>query len=846
MTELTRRELLQAMFAAGAGTALPASIATGATTAAAAGAGTATSAVPTPATRERLLFDFGWRFHLGHAEDPAKDFNFGTYQRTYAKAGKDTADAAMPGFDDTGWEAIDLPHDWAVTLPFVPNPRAPKTGDDPAAAHGYRPLGREFPETSIGWYRRMLEIPAGDLGKRVVLEFDGVFRDCIVFCNGHVAGRNASGYIGFEVDLTDLLDYGGSNVIAVRVDASLGEGWFYEGAGIYRHLWLRKNSPLHLPQAGTSVRCEPRGSGADCRVDSAVRNDGSDALACTVAWTVYAPDGKVAARLAPIGVDVPAGESRCVEQHVNLAAPALWSPDTPHLYRLVAEVRSANALHDVIETSFGIRSIAFDAERGFLLNGAALKLLGTCNHQDHAGVGTAIPDRLHEWRIERLKSMGSNALRSSHNPATPALLDLCDRLGMLVIAETRRMSSGAEAMDELERMIRRDRNHPCIVAWSLGNEEPEMVSERGARIVASMQRRVRRLDPTRPTTFAMDNGWEHGVGQVVDVVGFNYRTNQMGDFHARFPRIPVYGSETASTVAVRGNYRTDDAKEYARAYDLDYPSWGSNAESWWSYVAERAYIAGGFVWTGFDYRGEPTPYNHWPNVASQFGIFDSCGFPKDNYWYYRAQWTHEPVLHLFPHWNWDSVLPEAANGMVEVWCHSNLEEVELLVNGKSQGRLQVPRHGHVEWRVKYASGNIEARGYRGGKQVARERRETSGAAARIVLRTERTALLADAEDTCVVAVEIVDAQGRSVPTAGNVVDFKVSGAGRLLGVGNGDPASHEPDRAASRRAFNGLCMAIVATGRSTGTLRIEATSAGLRNAVLDIPVQAATGRAHVT
>ncbi len=379
---------------------------------------------------------------------------------------------------------------------------------------------------------------------------------------------------------------------------------------------------------------------------------------------------------------------------------------------------------DATTTHFGVRRLQFDPQRGLLLNGAVYKLHGTNNHQDHAGVGTAIPDRLHEWRLRQLKSMGCNAYRSAHNPASPAVLELCDRLGLLLIDETRRMSSDDEAMAELTAMVRRGRNHPCVILWSLGNEEPQMVTARGARIVARMQRLVRRLDPTRPTTFAMDKGFDDGVGQVVDVVGFNYRTTQMDAFHARHPQIPVYGSETGSTVGVRGNYRTDDVRGYARAYDLDYPWWASSAEAWWSYVAQRPYIAGGFVWTGFDYRGEPTPYNRWPNVASQFGILDSCGFPKDNYWYYRAQWTAAPVLHLFPHWNWDGVLEERDNGMVDVWCHSNLDAVELLVNGVSQGLQQVPAYGHVEWRVRYAPGRIEARGYRDGKQVLTQRRET--------------------------------------------------------------------------------------------------------------------------
>jgi beta-galactosidase len=850
MTELNRRELLRAMLASGVGASIPA---VGLGLALPAAAATSPARMPTSvgtatstSVRERLLFDFGWRFHLGHANDPARDFNFGTFQRTYAKAGAKTADAALLDFDDSGWRSLDLPHDWAVELPFRPDPAsADIKSEDPAAAHGYKPLGRTFPDTSIGWYRRTFEISEADLGKRISLEFDGVFRDCVVFCNGHVLAHNASGYTGFEVDLSDVLDYGKRNVIAVRVDATLGEGWFYEGAGIYRHVWLRRTDPLHVPADGVFVRSEVRDGRAIAQVSSEVRNDGTEPVECTVVARAIAPDGREVARQAAPPLVVPAGEIRSVEQTLALGAPALWSLETPQRYRMVTELHAGNTCRDAVDTHFGVRSIAFDPQRGFLLNGKAVKLQGTCNHQDHAGVGTAIPDRLHEWRIEQLKSMGCNAYRSAHNPVTPELLDICDRLGMLVIDETRRMSSDSESLGELEAMIRRGRNHPCVVLWSLGNEEPQMITERGARIVGSMKRLAHRLDPTRPSTFAMDKGWEQGVGKVVDVVGFNYRTNQMDEFHARFPEIPVYGSETASAVSVRGEYLTDDARGYTSAYDGNHPWWASSSESWWAFVAERPWVAGGFIWTGFDYRGEPTPYNRWPNVASQFGVLDSCGFLKDNGWYYRAQWIREPVLHLFPHWNWDGLLPEVANGQVDVWCHSNLDAVELFVNGVSQGQQQVPPHGHVEWRVRYTPGAIEARGYRDGRVVLTEVRQTAGPAAGIRLRTDRPALLADAEDVSVVAVEIVDAQGRVVPTADQQVSFVVQGPGHLLGVGNGNPTSHEADKANTRQAFNGLCMAIVQASRGTGAITLQATSPGLKSTTLKIPVQATRVRPFV-
>ncbi|QJD67127.1 glycoside hydrolase family 2 protein [Xanthomonas campestris pv. badrii] len=836
MTGINRRELLRGMLASGVSAALPvgttAALVPGIAAAAPAAAQNAAPVGPlgdaTLAPRERLLFDFGWRFHLGHASDASRDFDFGTFQRTFAKAGKDTATAAQAGFDDSGWQQVDLPHDWAVTLPFRQEPiSATMTEEDPAAAHGYKALGTSFPENSVGWYRRTMQIPASDLGKRICLVFDGVFRDCIVFCNGHIVGRNASGYCGFEVDLSEVLDYGKPNVIAVRVDATLGEGWFYEGAGIYRHLWLQKTDPLHVPQDGVVVRSSIDSGNVTAQVSTEVRNDGAAPRQCIVQTRITAPDGRVVAQSASAAITLAPGQLQQIEQTLPLGQAMLWSIDTPQLYSATTSVHSDGRATDAVVNRFGVRSIAFDAQRGFLLNGTPLKLHGTNNHQDHAGVGTAIPDALHEWRLRQLKSMGCNAYRSSHNPATPELLALCDRLGMFVIEETRRMSTDTEAMGELETMVRRGRNHPSVILWSLGNEEPQQVTERGARIVSRMQQRVHQLDPTRPTTFAMDKGFGDGVGQVVDVVGFNYRTSQMDGFHAQYPDIPIYGSETGSTVSVRGNYQRDDARGYTRAYDLDHPWWASTAEAWWSYVAQRPYIAGGFIWTGFDYRGEPTPYNRWPNVASQFGVLDSCGFPKDNYWYYRAQWTSEPVLHLFPHWNWDGLLQADDNGHVQVWCHSNLDAVELLVNGVSQGLQQVPAYGHVEWRVAYSPGAIEARGYRGGTLVLSQRRETAGKPAAIRLSCDRAALRADAEDVAVVKVEIVDAQGRLVPNADNQVQLAVRGPARLIGVGNGDPSSHENDKAPQRKAFNGLCAALLQTTRASGTLVLEATAPAL-------------------
>jgi beta-galactosidase len=390
-------------------------------------------------------------------------------------------------------------------------------------------------------------------------------------------------------------------------------------------------------------------------------------------------------------------------------------------------------------------------------------------------------------------------------------------------------------------MIRRDRNHPCVILWSLGNEEPQQGTARGARVANAMKRLANRLDPTRPCTVAMDKDWGEGITPVLDVVGFNYRTPRMAEFHQSFPGKPVVGTETGSTVCTRGIYARDDVKGFVPAYDTDFPWWASTAEAWWSFVAPRPFIAGGFVWTGFDYRGEPTPFNRWPNVSSQFGIMDTCGFPKDNWFYYRAWWSDEPLLHLLPHWNWAG----REGQPISVWCHTNLSRVELFLNGQSAGARDVARNGHAEWSVRYAPGAIEVRGAASDGKMLSARRETTGAPAAIRLTPDRATMHAEGEDVAVVTVEIVDARGRAVPMADNEVSFVVAGPGKIIGVGNGDPTSHEPDKASVRNAFNGLCVAIVQSSKTPGQIRVDATSAGLSSTSATIDAVSAIIRPFV-
>ena len=788
------------------------------------------------APRERLLFDFGWKFQFGHGTDPARDLGFGTGQGDFAKTG-DFA-FAKAGFDDSKWRALNLPHDWAVELPFV--------RDEALNSHGYKPLGRRYPETSVGWYRREFDIPASDLGRRITIEFDGAFRDVLVFVNGCFIGRNNNGYAPFSFDLTDFLSYGQKNYIVARVDASFGDGWFYEGAGIYRHVWLTKTDALHLGRWESWVRAELHGNTALLTFGAMVVNESAKSETFRVTWQFLDPAGKrvLTSELTETALEP---QANCMLEEIGgttLDNPALWSVDTPNLYTAIVTVESGGKARDAERVSFGVRTAVFDADKGFFLNGKPLKIQGTCNHQDHAGVGAALPDRLQAFRIGVLQQMmGCNAVRTSHNMPTPELVEACDRMGMMMMCETRQMSSSPEGMAQLEVMIKRYRNSPSIIIWSIGNEEWRLQgedAEEGAKIAATMVRRCHELDPTRVVGAAVNGDNEKGDSDALDVIGFNYGLNRPDGYHKEHPTRPIYGSETASTISTRGCYETDPLRNTLSAYDVNHTVWSQLAEEWWTFYATREWEAGGFAWTGFDYRGEPTPYG-WPSINSQFGIVDTCGFPKDNFFYYKSWWTKEPVLHLFPHWTWEGREGEE----IPVWVHSNLDEVELFLNGKSLGRQKVPRLGHLEWKVRYETGAIEAQGWKDGKLVLTEKRETTGPIASLRLTADRTAIDADGQDVVVLTVDALDSAGRALPTAQNMINFKVTGEGALIGVGNGDPNCHESDKEPRRSLFNGLAQVIVQSTKNAGTIALEASTVVRDKTVAPAKIEIATKRVEL-
>jgi beta-galactosidase len=735
-----------------------------------------------PAPREREKFDFGWRFALGHATDRSQDFDPGSNAFSYLAKTGFASGAADPKFDDRGWRELDLPHDWAVEAPF----------DERASnSHGSKAIGANFPERSVGWYRKTFFVPAPDLGKRISLEFDGVFRDSQVWVNGHYLGREESGYSSFAYNISEVVNYGGENTVVVRVDASLEEGWFYEGAGIYRHVWLVKTAPLHVERHGTFVTSEVKDGKALVTIRAQILNEGPTQTKFQLQHSIVDPNGDEVAVSGTVDESLTPGEARNFTSTNRVDQPLLWSLESPHLYQLRTVIRDGDKVVDRYEMPFGIRTIRFDPNEGFFLNGEHVRLYGTNNHQDHAGVGVAIPDTLQEYRVKSLKEFGCNAYRCSHNPPTPELLDVCDRMGMLVVDENRAMGTSPTQLGQLERMILRDRNHPCVILWSIGNEEWGIEgNEKGERIAATMQALVHRLDPTRPVTVASSGSWGRGVSVPVDVMGFNYYTHGDGDhYHKRFPDKPSIATEEGSTFSTRGVYIEDRAQQHLTAYDENCPDWGALAHKGWGHYADRQHVAGVFIWTGFDYRGEPTPFS-WPAISSQFGILDTCGFRKDNSYYYQSQWTQEPVLHLLPHWNWLGKEGQP----IRVWAHTNCDEVELLLNDRSLGRRKVERLSHAEWEVPYEPGILLARGFNQGEKATENSVETTGPAVALKLTLHRSTLRSDGQEISMVTVEVVDAEGRHVPTANDEVKFEISGVGRILGVGNGDPSSHEPDQ----------------------------------------------------
>ncbi|HVU32990.1 MAG TPA: glycoside hydrolase family 2 TIM barrel-domain containing protein [Opitutaceae bacterium] len=783
--------------------------------------------------RIRENFDSDWRFLKG-----------------------DPAGAALPSFSDAAWRRLNVPHDWSIEGPY--DEQAPSGGPG-----GYLPTG-------IGWYRKTFAVREAMRGRIIRIEFDGVYMNSDVWINGHHLGSHPYGYTGFGYELTSHLRYGGEpNVIAVRVDNSAqpASRW-YSGSGIYRHVWLTATGRVHLARWDPQITT-PEVSAAEAAV-RVVSNvvDATDSFATiTVRNEVIDPDGRVVG----VGEDVaPAGAA----QVIRIASPHLWSPRSPALYTLRTTVRRGAQVTDEVETRFGIRSVVFDASRGLLLNGEPIKLLGVCLHHDAGAVGAAVPEAVLERRLRLLQAMGCNAIRCSHNPMAPEFYDLCDRLGFLVLDEafdewtimkpqiqagySKYFPSWAQA--DLTEMIQRDRNHPCVVLWSVGNEIGEQRAPNGAEILRPLVETCHREDPTRPVTAAMDNVFtDRGPApaaftDLLDVVGYNYvdrwldrRERYFEPDRIEYPTRRFVGTEDVGLGGIRGVYpfRAMSAGTPERAM---YASGPIRVEQLWKFALTHPYDTGHFMWTGIDYLGEA----RWPYKGSFSGALDTCGFPKDSYYLFQSIFTNQPVLHLLPHWNW----PGREGQIIPVLAYTNCDVVELTLNGRSLGAKarEFPRAGtkggwnsyekppvfpttadlHLSWDVPYAPGVLKAVGWKDGRKVAETEVRTAGPAAALAVAVDREHLQADGDDVAHVTVKVVDSAGTVVPGAGQLLTFAVSGPGVLLGVDNGDPASHESYQGPQRHAFDGRCLGLVQTTQTPGDLQVTVTAAGLRSATATV------------
>lgn len=777
--------------------------------------------------RARECFDFNWFFHKG-------DIAIKKVVKVGCQGGITDANVNIITSKDTvidysnpesykklfpsDWKVVNLPHDWAVEGTFVQDNNM---GSQPAVS-GYLPTG-------VGFYRKEFEIPETDKGKKISIEFDGIFRNSTVWVNGHLLGGHKSGYTPSNYDITDVLRYGseGKNAILVKVDASEYEGWWYEGAGIYRHTWLIKTDRLHVARFGTYVTTPIISENeASVNIKTKLKNEYKLGKNITLVSKIVDKKGNVL-HTKTTSQSIEAFDEAEIAQTATIQKPMLWSPETPNLYKVLTEVSENGNIIDTYETTFGVRTVDVN-KNGVFLNGKPYPVKGTCNHQDFAGVGVALPNKINYYKLKLLKETGSNGYRCSHHPPTPELLDMCDSMGLVVLDENRYLSSSEEGLEDLKTMLYRDRNHPSIFMWSMENEEWIQGTVTGARILETMVQTTHKMDPTRKVTAAMNHARnDGGYADVMDVLGYNYGDKQLAyvkDKEAHPDRV-VFCTEGTSFVSTRGEYTNSWWPQTCSNSIIWQPGWGPYPGEDWADIVKYPYLGGLFVWTGFDYRGEPTPFQ-WPSVSSQFGFMDVCGFPKDGYYAYKAAWTNEPVVHIFPHWNW----AEKVNDAVQVHCYTNCDEVELFLNGKSQGRQKAEPYKKLIWSVIYTPGKLEAKGYKAEKLVTKDIVETTSAAAQVAMTSDVATLKADGCDVAVIRVAIKDEKGRVVPTADNLVKFEIEGPGKIIGTGNGNPKSHEPDKASQRIAFNGYCLVLVQSEKKDGEIRLKAVSDNLKGA----------------
>ena len=774
----------------------------------------------------------------------------------------DATGAERPDFDDSSWRALDIPHDWAIEGPFD---------------RKFSPHQGALPYHGVGWYRKAFVLAVETRGRRVAVEFDGAMSNSRVWINGTALGGRPYGYIGFSFDLTPHLKYDEPNVLAVRLAPEDESSRWYPGAGVYRHVWLDVTAPVHVARWGTYVTTpEVSDASATVSIESTIHNASAEAASIVVETRVVDAGGREVGRATSSPQAVAAGSNTRVVSQTVIAQPQRWDVDHPYLYKAETVVRRNGDVLDRYVTRFGVRSFLVDRTTGFSLNGRRLKLQGVCLHHDLGALGAAVNVRALERQLQIMKAMGVNAVRTSHNPPAPELLDLTDRMGLLVIDEAFDMWARTKIPNghgkyfnewgerDLRDMIRRDRNHPSVFMWSIGNEILEQAFPEGSSVAKRLTAICHEEDATRPVTAALnqfDNAIKNGLVDAVDIPGFNYQSRRYERTLPEHPNWIVYTAESASTVSSRGAYHlpidkyTKHPSRQITSYDVIAPPW-AYIPDFEFHVQERIPgLLGEFVWTGFDYLGEPTPYfgwqephdeNDWPARSSYFGIVDLAGFPKDRYFLYQSVWTREPMVHILPHWNW----PGREGQAIPVVAYSNAEDVELFLNGRSQGRkkrgtepMRLPVGTSVNetgsfdskyrlmWQVPYQPGTLKAVAYAGGKEVASKEVRTAGAPARIILQPDRTEIAADGRDLSFITVGIQDASGVLCPMADNLVKFSLNGPGAVAAVDNGDAATFEPFQADYRKAFNGLALLIVRAQRGKrGAIAVEATADGLQSA----------------
>lgn len=773
--------------------------------------------------RTTLDFDKGWNFHLG-----------------------DVPHAESTSFTDKGWRLLDLPHDWSIEGSF--------SKDNPA-----KPEGGALPG-GIGWYRKTFTIPATDKGKLIYIDFDGVYQKSDVWINGHHLGFRPNGYISFRYDLTPYLKFGGKNVIAVKADnGTQPNSRWYSGSGIYRNVWLVKTNNIAVDHWGSYVST-PRVNNqtAEVKVITCIKSKAINATVKAVT-TIYDAQGKAIATTTTNELKLTDTVSP-LNQTLTVKNPKLWSVDNPYLYKIITRISQNNKPVDSYSTNLGVRYFDFDADKGFSLNGKPLKILGVCDHHDLGSLGAAVNTRALQRQLEILKAMGCNGIRTSHNPPAPELLDLCDKMGFIVMDEAFDCWRIAKAKfdyhlyfdqwhkRDLVDQLLRDRNHPSIFMWSIGNEIPEQGDSTGTRIARELAGIVKQYD-NRPITDANDRPNDKNSiikSGAVDLVGYNYHHQEYEKFHQVFPGAKFIGTETTSALETRGYYDmpSDSIRRWPEKWDKPFSNpngnvvsaydnvsapWGSLHEETWKLIKKYDYLSGMYIWTGFDYLGEPTPYS-WPSRSSYFGIIDLAGFPKDVYYMYQSEWTDKPVLHIFPHWNWEP------GKTVDIWAYYNhADEVELFLNGKSLGiKKKQGDDLHVMWRIKFEPGTLKAISRLNGKTVLTQMVSTAGKPAKIKLVADRSLIKADGKDLSFVTVRVLDKDGNLVPDADNRISFSLNGQAIIAGVDNGDPVSHDPFKASYRNAFHGLALAIVQTKGKAGVATLTAKAQGLESATLNI------------